>query len=291
MEAVAVIGVGAMGSAFVKRFTSNSVHVVLWNRTISKAETLATSLPSEFVSVAKEPSEVLQTNTLLLALWDAASISAFLDALGDADLSGRYFLCTQTISTDESFAFACRIRSRGAQWVEVPVLGNQFLADQGKIQLLLGGTQEDFTRFESLLSHLGTPRYIGEIGKASTMKLGLNFILGANLAAFSNAYALMENANVDLDMFTTVLTNGPFNMAGGYYGIWANKMHERSYEPAVFPVVGIKKDVSLAVDQMKQLGVNTVAAEAVLTLYTQAEAQGNGTKDFSAVYDSTNPKK
>lgn len=99
-----------------------------------------------------------------------------------------------------------------------------------QVQVCVGGTKEQYERLVPILSSLGTPRYIGDVGKASTLKLGsfelflrlnaslaLNYILGANVVAFSNAYGLMEEAGVDTNMFIAVLNNGPLSLAGGYY--------------------------------------------------------------------------
>lgn len=147
-----------------------------------------------------------------------------------------------TISPEKSQEFHRIITEKKGEWVESPVLGNQLVAEAGKLQVshnlydfgltrkvCVGATREQFDKLSPMLSCLGTPRYVGEVGKATTMKLGmvfdfphsrrqgLNYILGANVVAFSNAFGLMEQAGVDLDMFTTVLSNGPLNLAGGYY--------------------------------------------------------------------------
>lgn len=104
---------------------------------------------------------------------------------------------------------------------------------------------------------------------------GLNYILGSNIVAFSNSFALMEQAEVPLDVFTSVLSNGPLNLSGGYYpydwhclqfifSVWSEKMMHRNYQPILFPTEGLQKDVTLATEEMKARGVNTATAGMIL---------------------------
>eukprot|EP01127_Copromyxa_protea_P020946 TRINITY_DN7079_c0_g1_i1.p1 TRINITY_DN7079_c0_g1~~TRINITY_DN7079_c0_g1_i1.p1 ORF type:complete len:200 (-),score=51.76 TRINITY_DN7079_c0_g1_i1:20-619(-) len=197
-----------------------------------------------------------------------------------------------TISPEKSKEFFCVVTGMDGEWVESPVLGNQLVAEQGKLQVCVGGSREQFEKLSPVLSSFGTPRYVGGVGKASTMKLGLNYILGANIVTFSNAYGLMEQAGVDLDMFTTVLSNGPLNLAGGYYPVWSEKMKKREYDPVMFPTNGIKKDVTMATQQMKAHGINTAAADGILSIINDAAVNhGTGEVDFSSVYESSNTHK
>jgi 3-hydroxyisobutyrate dehydrogenase-like beta-hydroxyacid dehydrogenase len=89
-----------------------------------------------------------------------------------------------TISPKKSKEFAGLVSEREGVWVEAPVLGNQFVAEDGKLQVCVGGTREQFDMLVPVLSSFGTPRYIGEVGKATTMKLGKKKFKNLNFGSF-----------------------------------------------------------------------------------------------------------
>jgi len=176
-------------------------------------------------------------------------------------------------------------------FIEAPVLGNQAVAEAAALNVLCACKNE--TEFESLkpiLSCIGTPRYFGAVGTAAAAKISLNFLIGANLAAFSSSFAYLEKKNVNTDAFLTVLQNSPLNLS--FYPVWAEKFKNRKYEPVMSSAGNLVKDIGLIKDQFKQAGVHTGAAESTYKLAHEAIDAHNQDKDITAVYETAfNPKK
>jgi len=186
------------------------------------------------------------------------------------------------------------LKKNGGVFVEAPVLGNTTVAQKAGLNVMVGcKNQADFENLTPIFSCLGTPRYFGQIGTATAAKLSFNFMLASTLVTFSESYAYLEKKGVNLDSFLTVLTNGPLNLAGGYYPVWSGKFKNRSYDPIAFTAAGIEKDVRLAVNQFQQAGIHTAAAEGVYKQIKDAvEIHHVQDKDFSAVFEAAmNPKK
>jgi len=197
-----------------------------------------------------------------------------------------------TISPEDSRAFAERVKSSGGFWVEAPVLGNWMVAEKAGLQIMVGCEEALFEKYKGIFSCFGTPRYMGSVGAATATKLANNFILGANIAAFAESYAYLEKSGVKLDTFMSILTNGPFNLSGGYFTIWADKFKNRSYDNNItFAANGLEKDVALALSEFKKVGIHTGAAEGIHKLVHDAVySQNVGEKDFSAIYEGVNPR-
>ena len=166
-----------------------------------------------------------------------------------------------TISPEESKQLRELFTSKSASYIEAPVLGNNDVADRGQLQVLVGASEEDFAKFTPLFISFGTPRYLGQIGTATSTKLALNFLFGANLTAFATSYGYLQSVGANLETFMTILTNGPFYLSGGYHPVWANRFNSQDYTSNIaFTVQGLEKDISLARNEFAEAGVNTAVA-------------------------------
>jgi len=197
-----------------------------------------------------------------------------------------------TIAPEESRNLESLVTSHGGFWIEAPVLGANTVAEKAALKVLVGCKRELFEAHKSVFACFGTPCYLGVVGAATATKIANNFMLGANIAAFAESYAYLERSKVvDMDAFLDIITNGPFNLAGGYFAKWAEKFKNRDYSSVAFAANGIDKDVSIALKEMEQAGVHTGAAAGIYKLIHDAVVNYEvGDKDFAAIYEAANPR-
>jgi len=291
-QKISILGLGRMGNP-IGRFISDSKNykVIVWNRDNTKAELF---VKQNHGSESRESSKeaLLSTQISILLLWDSKSIESILSSLADTDYKGRTFINMCTISPTESIAFSERITKLQGKWIEAPLLGSSKVAEAGKLQILIGGEKEDFDTFQDLFSLFGTPKHVGIVGTASATKLALNSILATHLTSFATSYSYLEACGANVDVFANILQTGPFNIAGGYYTTWENRIKSQDFDSNIaFTVSGISKDASLAVTEMTKFGIDASIFEGASKIISRAVEEGDTDKDMSAVVKHTKAKK
>ncbi|KAL6079769.1 hypothetical protein QOT17_000885 [Balamuthia mandrillaris] len=291
------LGLGAMGWWMCKHLVAAGYEVTAWNRTAGKTEELRQAVAVDdtggggSLSVASTAKEAICASPyVLMMLFDAEATRQVLNTLDSADYEGRTFVVHSTISPEDSQQLHDLVQSNGGIYMECPVLGNNKVAKAAKLQVMAAcDHEESFQQCKPLLAPFGTPKYVGTVPQATTMKLALNNVLLANLTGFATSFGLVERAGVNKDLFMEVLNNGPFSI--GYHNVWRYKFENRDYSDFTFSVEGGRKDSSLVLEQVKKWGLDPSYAEGALKFLDRAvEEYGLGPCDLSSVYDCANPR-
>jgi 3-hydroxyisobutyrate dehydrogenase len=91
------------------------------------------------------------------------------------------------------------IAARGVATLECPVTGGVHLAAAGKITVLVGGEQPVFEQHRAALEAMGGQIfYMGELGKASVIKVITNMLAFIHLVAAGEALMLAKRGGLDL---------------------------------------------------------------------------------------------
>ena len=81
---------------------------------------------------------------------------------------------------------------QGVAVVDAPVRGSVSQAAEGRLEIFVGASDEDFERARPILASLGSLGHVGGFGAGAAMKLVANLVLGASIAAVGEALALGE---------------------------------------------------------------------------------------------------
>ena len=139
MPKVAFIGLGAMGSAMVKRLLAAGHPVTGYNRTRAKAEALASqgmTIADSARSAAEGADVVLSMVTDSEALRDVAlSPDGILAGLG----KGAVWAEMSTVSPAVTRMLGERVAARGAAILDAPVSGSTVTVAQGQLSFIVGG--------------------------------------------------------------------------------------------------------------------------------------------------------
>ena len=166
---IAILGTGLMGGALAQRLAATSNRVVLYNRTRAKALPLA----GPNITVADSPAGALaHASHVLLTLSDWQAIEAvLLTAETRAALPGCTVIQMGTILPAQSAALAAELGSVGADYLEAPVLGSTSEARDGRLIVMVGGTQRQFVQNRPLLERFGPePALVGAVGQAAASR-------------------------------------------------------------------------------------------------------------------------
>jgi 3-hydroxyisobutyrate dehydrogenase len=285
---LAVLGTGRLGQPVAERLKTSGYEVIVYNRTRAKAE----SLRKYGIHVAQRVDEAIRfAEGIFLLLADAAAIqSVMLTESVRKELFARTIIQMGTIGPSESQALEGEIRAAGGEYVEAPVLGSVAEARAGMLQILVGGSPDQFARWVDVLRSLGPePRHIGPVGKAAALKLALNQMIAAEIAALALSLGLVHRHGIDVETWMAVLRQSAL-YAPAYDKKLPRLLH-RDYADPNFAARHLLKDVDLCLAEAKAQHLTTDALEGIHRLLGKTIAQGFGSADYSALYEVVNPER
>ncbi|MFM7625623.1 MAG: NAD(P)-dependent oxidoreductase, partial [Gammaproteobacteria bacterium] len=112
---------------------------------------------------------------------------------------GGTWIEMSTTDETEIKRIAALAAEKGISTLECPVTGGVHLAAQGRITVLVGGGQAVFESHKSALEAMGGQIfYMGELGKASVIKVITNMLAFIHLVACGEALMLAKRGGLDL---------------------------------------------------------------------------------------------
>jgi 3-hydroxyisobutyrate dehydrogenase-like beta-hydroxyacid dehydrogenase len=271
---VTILGTGKMGGAMARRLHQQGFELRLWNRTRQRAEQLGIGEVFDTPADAARDAEVV-----ISMLTDPAAVrDAYLGQRGALEAEGpRTYVDSSTVDPKTHQALARVVEQRGSSFIEAPVLGSIPAVEAGKLFVMVGGERATFERLQAVLQALGDVRYIGPLGSAARLKLVSNSMLGVISAAAGELYNAGLRAGLDRERVWEVLTRlAPYLDArrAGYL--------EGRYEPVLFRLADMVKDLDLALDVYHEAGIDTPLSQKTRELFERA-ARDHGEEDLAAI--------
>ncbi len=283
MANIGFVGLGAMGGNMVDRLLQQGHSVTGYNRTRSKCEWLC----GKGMKLAHSPREVCEAAEVTLSM---ITNSAALTEIAEGDngmlagiTSGKVLVDMSTVSPAVSRALAEKVREKGGDMLDAPVLGSLLTLQQGRLSIMVGGRLETFERVKPILADIGKKiTRVGENGQALVMKIAANLNLPVQLLAFSEAILLAEKSGIPREIAVDILTNSAVaSPMLQYRGPFVLQMPEEAW----FNVNMMQKDMLLALELGRQVDVPLSAAAMGNEMLTAARAMGFADKDFAVVFE------
>lgn len=175
-------------------------------------------------------------------------------------------------------AVADRVRAlagpRGVAVLDAPVSGMAAGAQAGTLQIFVGGEGEDYRRVRPLLESMGDPErilHVGGNGAGYTVKLMINLLWFAHLAATAEVLTVGVRAGVDLATLRQCLLASP--AASNFLEHDVLSVLDRGDYDESFALALACKDLGLAVDLARETGVPAEVSALVEQIYRRARAQ------------------
>jgi 3-hydroxyisobutyrate dehydrogenase len=284
-ERVGFVGLGIMGGPMAANLVRAGLQVSVYTRTREKADRFA---QEHGARAAATPAEAASgADALVSIVPDAPQVEKVLfgpDGAAAALPDGALVVEMSTIAPSASRAIAERLAPR--PYVEAPVSGSKPKAEDGTLTIMAGAAPDDFQRALPLFEVMGERIvHVGPVGHGQMAKLLTNVMAAVNAAALAEAVRMAKAAGLDRDAFLEV--------AGGSAGASAMvtlkgaPMFEERFEPALFKLEHMLKDVRHCLEEARALGVELRLGALAETLYARADETGHGAMDFAAVYTAT----
>lgn len=278
---IGLLGTGLMGQAMAPTLLAADYSVMAYNRTPEKLA----PLKEKGIAIAESPASlVANCHCIILMLTDATAIKeVVLTSETTQHLSGQTLIQMGTIAPKESQQLHSEISRYGGDYLEAPVLGSVPQAESGTLQVMVGGTQEQFDQWHSVLSALGKPFLVGSVGKAATLKLALNQLIVSLTGAFSLSLSFVQQEGLAVETFMSVLRESA--LYAPTFDKKLKRMVSHNYSNPNFPTKHLLKDTRLFLEAAKTEGLTVSSLQGMETILEAALELGLGDEDYSALYE------
>jgi 3-hydroxyisobutyrate dehydrogenase-like beta-hydroxyacid dehydrogenase len=283
MAEVGYVGLGVMGGGVAKRLLDAGHSVTGWNRTREKAQWLldAGMKWGETPRAVAEQSEIVFTMVTNTAAVRAVTEGP--DGVLAGLAPGKVYIDMSTASPDNSRALAARVAELGADMLDAPVSGSVVTLEQGKLSVMVGGDEEVAERVRPVLEAIG-PKviHVGPNGAAVTMKIASNLSLAVQMLAFSEGVLLAEKSGITREKAVEVLLASVIaSPMVTYRGPFVLEQPEEAW----FDVNMMQKDMNLALELGRAVGVPLPTTSITNELLTAARGMGLAELDFAVLFD------
>lgn len=277
------VGLGVMGGGIAKRLLAAGHAVHGYNRTREKAASLVELgliLEETPRTVAERADVTFSMVTNVRALRAVAEgTDGILAGLGP----GKIWVDSSTAAPAVSRELAEQARARGADMLDAPVSGSVSTLEEGRLSVMVGGPEEAFERVKPYLLDIGPKVHrVGDNGQALLLKIAINLSLHVQMTAFCEGLLLAEKDGIDKETAVEVMLSSV--IASPMLKYRAPFVLEQPDE-AWFDVDMMQKDMLLALEAGRELGVPMPTTAASNELLTAARALGLAHHDFAVVYE------
>lgn len=275
-----LIGLGLMGSRFLRRLNAEGWKVRGWNRTKSVTLPLRKygyQIESSLASLVRG------SDVLLSSLADDRAVEAVY--LGEDGIFAHVrpqtiILEMSTISPGLSATLHQEAAKRGAFLIDLAVSGSTPAVEAGTVTLFAGGEEATFLRCVPIFESIARQWFLmGPPTSGIGMKLVVNLLLGIGMEAIAEAVSLGEHLNLNRDLLLEVLPKTTV-IAPAFAGKFS-KIKTRDYSPQ-FPLHLMSKDMNLARSAAEQSGAEIPAGRVTGQVFQDGLAE-NGELDISSI--------
>jgi 3-hydroxyisobutyrate dehydrogenase-like beta-hydroxyacid dehydrogenase len=168
---------------------------------------------------------------------------------------------------------------KGIHLLDAPVSGGPGGAHSGRLALWVGGDEDVFNRYRHLLEAIGDqPAYIGAIGAGTVAKLVHNCAGYALQTALAEVFTLGVKAGVEPLALFNAVRQGARGRQRTFDGL-IDQFLPGVFDPPSFALRLAHKDVTLATELGRELGVPMRLANLALADLTEALNRGWGERD------------
>jgi 3-hydroxyisobutyrate dehydrogenase-like beta-hydroxyacid dehydrogenase len=276
---IGFIGLGNMGFPMARRLIEAKHQLVVFDTRKEVVDKLV-ALGAQAASSPKEIADRVET-----VMASLPSLQASLEVATGTNgvIEGakvKRFVDLSTVGSQMAVKIHDLLAKRNIVQLDSPVSGGVSGAEKGTLAVMVSGPKADYEAVKAALEVIGRPFYIGtKPGAGQTMKLANNFLSATATVATCEAVVMGVKSGLDPKVMIDVINSGSgMNTA-------SRDKFPRSILPRTFDfgfATGLMvKDVRLALEEMKALGLNMDVAEAVARVWEVVLRDEGADSDFT----------
>ena len=276
---IGFVGLGFLGKTIAKHLISEGVDLIVWNRTPAKGLDLG-------VDMAATPADLIRkVDVVFLNLFDSHAVESVVFGeygFAEQNLQNKIIIDTTTNHFQKVNEFHRRLSTKGAHYLEAPLLGSVVPASQGNLTVLISGERTAYEKVKVFIEKIGkTIFFLEEISSATKMKLINNLLLGVFMASIAEATVFAESTGIAKKEALDIFSSGAGN------SMVLNAKREKLIKEDFtthFSSALIHKDLHYLQDLARTIRRPLFTGSIVKELFGLTFRENMETLDFSAVY-------
>ncbi|MEI6161786.1 MAG: 2-hydroxy-3-oxopropionate reductase [Roseococcus sp.] len=276
---IGFIGLGIMGLPMAQNLAKAGHTIIAPERASLSSETRAAfTIVADATAVAKAAEIIIlmvpDTPDVERVLFGANGVAAGLSA-------GKLVIDMSSISPTATKDFAAKVNALGCDYIDAPVSGGEIGAKNAALTIMIGAPEAAFERALPLFQLMGKNiTRVGENGAGQVTKVANQIIVALNIEAVSEALVFASKAGADPAKVRQALMGGFANSR--ILEVHAERMINRTFNPG-FRIELHQKDLNLALQSAKELGVALPNTASTQQLFSACAAMGGSQWDHSGM--------
>ncbi|WP_206241522.1 NAD(P)-dependent oxidoreductase [Novosphingobium terrae] len=282
---ISVVGLGVMGSPIARHLAQAGHTLTLYNRSPDKIAAWREKNPELQVITARSPGQAAVGADVVITCVgnddDLADVVLGPQGLLRSMRPGALFIDHTTASARIARQIAVEARDREVHCVDAPMTGAQPGAEAGTLTLMCGGKPAAVEEARPVMSaYARRIVHVGKPGTGQVTKMINQICMTGVLAGLSEALRLAQAEHLDLDRVLEAIS-------GGAAQSWQMDNHWTSMARDEFDfgltVDLMRKDLGLALDEGRGLGLSLPITALIDQFYADLQAMGAGRQDITAL--------
>jgi 3-hydroxyisobutyrate dehydrogenase len=276
---VGYIGLGHMGRGMARNLVRAGHEVTVFDLSSEAMDALVSAGATGASSVAELTKSVNVVFTSLPGPPQVEAVVLGKDGILDNISPGKALFELSTSSRELALRIHEAFLEKGAVMLDAPVSGGPAGALSGDMAFWVGGDRETYDRYLPVLKAMGDkPRHVGPIGSGTIVKLVNNLTGQMFLTAMAETFSVAVKAGVDPLELWDALRLGVVGKESAL-NMLTKQFLPGHFDPPAFALNLAYKDVNLATQLGRELGVPMRLANLTLAEMTEAMGKGLGDKD------------
>ncbi|NRG45280.1 NAD(P)-dependent oxidoreductase [Bacillus sp. CRN 9] len=279
---IGFIGTGVMGKSMAGHLLNAGYPVVVFSRTKEKAQDLL----DKGAVWASSPQEVATQAKVIITMVgypaDVEEIYLGTNGLIANALPHTYLIDMTTSTPTLAVKIAEAAIAKDIYAIDAPVSGGDIGAKEGRLSIMVGGSDKAFKAVEPILKHLGANIvHQGAAGAGQHTKMCNQIAIASNMIGVCEAIVYAEKAGLDTNKVLQSISTG----AAGSWSLsnLAPRMTSGDFNPG-FYIKHFIKDMKIALEEADAMGMDTPGLTLSKNLYTKLAAAGEENSGTQALY-------
>ncbi len=279
METIGFIGLGIMGRPMAGHLADAGFPLALSNRSGVPADLQGRG---SLCANAREVAQ--QADIIIMMVPDTSDVEAVLfgaDGVVEGLSPGKVVVDMSSISPVATKDFARRIHALQCDYLDAPVSGGEVGARQATLSIMCGGASDVFARVRPVFERMGRNiTLVGDVGAGQTCKAANQIVVALTIEAVAEGLLFASKAGADPARVREALMGGL--ATSRILELHGERMIKRNFAPG-FRIELHQKDLNIALNASRALGVALPATALAQALFTACAAHGDGKLDHSGI--------
>jgi 3-hydroxyisobutyrate dehydrogenase len=281
-----MIGLGVMGGPIARHIGRAGHTLTVYNRSPARLDAWQAAHGDIPVRVAPNPAEAAEGADMVITCVgnddDLADVVLGPQGVFSSLRRKAVFVDHTTVSARIARQIAVEARDLQVHCVDAPMTGSQIGAENGTLTLMCGGRADAIEAARPVMEvYSRRIVHVGKAGAGQQTKMANQICIAGIVAGLSEALRMAQASHLDLGKVYEAISGGAAQ-SWQMDNRWASMAEDR-FDAFGFAIDWMRKDLGLALDEGRGLGVSLPITALVDQFYSEVQAIGGGRQDTSAL--------